>query len=378
MVESLIENVHRANLKPMEQAKAILEVFKAEGNVTSKDTTCDGLPQKINQIKAKLLGHYTNCELTEEEQILHNIVKKIGLSVSVVYKSLKILSLSESVQVEATEKGVGKLQLVSISAVEDEHDQKAVLDIVVEEELSQKDTAALTKAVKSAPEPVKRAVLDATVPVDVAQTIIDTKRTDAEQEAMVKIVMDKKLSKEGTEQLAAVVESAPEPVKRAVLDTDLDMDTAEEITVAFEDLPDDATEQVTEEVVEMVSKGRTDEYITKHIETRQWEAERMADPEFKEPVHYDLNAYERFANGIIKQCKVVQNLFIGRVIDMPKAPRDRSIAAVLAAHKYLERHIQFLYHKGLLTTDVIEAHRADCALQLPDSSQIADHPEGSV
>ena len=30
MVQSLIENVHRENLKPVEQAKAILEVFKAE------------------------------------------------------------------------------------------------------------------------------------------------------------------------------------------------------------------------------------------------------------------------------------------------------------------------------------------------------------
>ena len=30
MVESLIENVHREDLKPIEQAKAILEVFKEQ------------------------------------------------------------------------------------------------------------------------------------------------------------------------------------------------------------------------------------------------------------------------------------------------------------------------------------------------------------
>ena len=376
MVESLIENVHRANLKPMEQANAILEVFKAGEENFRQKFIDDRLPQKISGIDNKHHGRYANNDLTKEEVTLDTIVKRIGLTPIVVYKSLKLLSLPESIQIAATEKGVAKPQLASISGLEGDLDQREVFNIVVEKELSEKDTAALVKVVKSAPEPVKRAVLDATVPVEVAQTIIDTKRSDVEQEAMVKIVADKKLSKEGTEQLAAVIEGAPEPVKRAVLDTDLDTDTAEEITVAFEDLPDDATEQVTEEVVEMVSKGRTDKYITKHIATRQWEAERMADPMFKEPVHYDLNAYERFANGIIKQCRVVQNLFIGRVIDMPKAPRDRSVAAVLAAHKYLERHIQFLYHKGLLTTDAIEAHRADCALQLPDGNHVP--PDGVV
>ncbi len=374
MVESLIENVHRANLKPVEQAKAILEVFKAASIKITGIFIDNKLPQKINNIGNKHYGNQVDNDLTEEEIILDSIVKKIGIAYTPVYRSLKLLSLPESLQVEATEAGVSHHQLSSIAAIETEQDQREVFDVVVEKELSRQETAALTKVVKSAPEPLKRAVLDATVPVDVAQTIIDTTRSDAEQESMVKIVVDKKLSKEGTEHLAAVIESAPEPVKRAVLDTDLDVDTAEEITVAFEDLPDDATEQVTEEVVEMVSKGRTDAYITKHIETRQWEAERMADPAFKEPVEYDLNAYERFANGIIKQCRVVQNIFIGRITDMPKTPRDQSIAAVLAAHKYLERHIQFLYHKGLLTHDAIEAHRADCALQLPDGSHI--QPDG--
>lgn len=183
MVESLIENVHRANLKPMEQAKAILEVFKADNLNRSERFIDDNLPQKIANIRNKHSGKYTNNDLTEEEVILDNIVKKIGLSHDPVYASLKLLSLSDSIQSVATEKGIGKRQLAYISAIETEEDQKEVFDVVVEKELSKQDTAALTKVVKSAPEPVKRAVLDATVPVEVAQTIINTKRSDEEQEA---------------------------------------------------------------------------------------------------------------------------------------------------------------------------------------------------
>ena len=44
MVESLIENVHRANLKPMEQAKAILEVFKAGETILPGEIIADRLP----------------------------------------------------------------------------------------------------------------------------------------------------------------------------------------------------------------------------------------------------------------------------------------------------------------------------------------------
>jgi len=372
MVESLIENVHRANLKPMEQAKAILEVFKASKSLPARAVINDKLPQKIMTIEEKNHKRYSDNKLTTGETILDNIVKEIGLSHRVVYRSLKLLSLPESLQIAATEKGVDKQKLVSITTIETAEDQQEVFDVVVEKELSDKDTAALTKVVNKAPEPVKRAVLDATVSVDVAQTIIDTKRSDAEQEAMVNIAVEKHLSKEDTERLTTVVSSAPEPVKRAILEANLDMVTANEITVAFEDLPDDATEQVTEEVVEMVSKGRTDAYITKHIETRQWEAERMADPAFKEPVEYDLNAYERFANGIIKRCRVVQDIFIGRIIDMPKIHQEKSIIAVLTAHKYLERYIQFLHQKGLLTTDAIDTHRADCALQLTEGITVPE------
>ena len=38
----MIENVHRANLKPVEQAKAILEVFKASNLTLPSSVKIDG------------------------------------------------------------------------------------------------------------------------------------------------------------------------------------------------------------------------------------------------------------------------------------------------------------------------------------------------
>ena len=60
MVESLIENVHRANLKPVEQAKAILEVFKASDISDARRLINNDLPQKISIVTHKCNGDYAN------------------------------------------------------------------------------------------------------------------------------------------------------------------------------------------------------------------------------------------------------------------------------------------------------------------------------
>ena len=62
MIQSLIENVHRMDLKPIEQAKAILEVFKAQENfllerkILSKGIVDERLPQKVAKIRMKIEG----------------------------------------------------------------------------------------------------------------------------------------------------------------------------------------------------------------------------------------------------------------------------------------------------------------------------------
>lgn len=356
MVESLIENVHRANLKPMEQAKAILEVFKADEKIFSEKIIDDRLPQKIGIIVAKIRKQYKKSnELTKEETMLNDIVKRIGLTHIVVYKSLKLLSLPESIQIEATEKGVSKDHLVVISAINDESDQQKVFDVVVDKHLSKEDTAALTKVVRSAPEPVKRAVLDAAVPVDVAQTVINTKRSDEEQEAMVNIVMDKHLSKEDTKRLTSVVGTAPKPVKHAVLDAGLDVEVAEEIIESFADLPEDGLEQVTQEAVKLQPHGK--EYVKEHIQIRKKQAEGAALPDMQ-----TVDIEGTIAKSYIEKYNTVHDTFAERILHMPKVHQDRCVLALLSAQGYLEKQIQILRKKGLLTQDKIEEHRAKYAI----------------
>ena len=59
---------------PMEEANAILEVFKASKSSGRVRLTIDNkLPQKINIIEHKIYKQYSNNELTEEEIKLNGI-----------------------------------------------------------------------------------------------------------------------------------------------------------------------------------------------------------------------------------------------------------------------------------------------------------------
>lgn len=158
MVESLIENVHREDLKPMEQAKAILEVFKEQEfsflkrKILPERIVDDRLPQKIEIISKKLEGKYKDSSLSEEEKIIDKIVRRIGLKHHAIYESFFLLKLPKTIQKEATKKGVGKMELARISAIKDEETQKRVFEKVADEDMSYEKTAKLVSTVKKAPE----------------------------------------------------------------------------------------------------------------------------------------------------------------------------------------------------------------------------------
>jgi tellurite resistance protein len=415
----------------MEQSKAILEVFRASDISAARRLINNDLPRKIDGIDHKCRGDYADNDLTEEETVLYTIVKKIGLSPKVVYTSLKLLSIPESMQIKATERGIDKDQLSSIATVKIEQDQQEVFDVVVEKELSSRETAALTKVVNKAPEPIKRAVLDAKVSVEVAQTIIDAKLPDKEQEKIVHIAVDQHLSKEGTKKIATIVKTSPESVKRAVLDVKVSpevaqtiveierpddeqealvnvaikqklskeavkhiavvVDTApepvkhsvmvgtlspemgEEITVAFADLPDEATEQVTKEVVDMVHNERTESYIIEHIDNRKHDAECLADPNRFDPLpDRKISRHEMHANNIVDRCKILININPSFIKAMPQIHKEKSVSAILEAHKRLGFYLQLMHKDGLLSDGDIDKHKADCAMALTEGITIPD------
>ncbi|GEM_PF-6268135 len=203
MVESLIENVHREDLKPIEQTKAILEVFKAEEINFSKKFIDDRLPQKINIIDLKLREKYKGSnKLTEEEEILNQIVKKIGLKTHAIYESLVLLKLPKSIREEATEKGVGKMELARIAAIEDEETEKKVFRKVADEDMSYEKTAKLVSVVKKAPEPVREAILKkgSKITPELAEKIISEFSEEEQQREIIKeIERYKDLEEKGIE-----------------------------------------------------------------------------------------------------------------------------------------------------------------------------------
>lgn len=203
MVQSLIENVHREDLKPIEQARAILEVFKAQEKNFSKKFIDDRLPQKINIIDLKLREKYKGSnKLTEEEEILSQIVKKVGLKHHAIYESLILLKLPKTIQEEATEKEIGKMELARIAAIEDEETQKKVFRKVADEDLSYEKTAKLVSIVKKAPKPVREAILkkEAKITPEIAEKIIKEFPEEEQQEVIIKeIERYKDLGEKGIE-----------------------------------------------------------------------------------------------------------------------------------------------------------------------------------
>lgn len=245
MVESLIENVHREDLKPLEQAKAILEVFKAQetflfkkGFISTGFVT-DELPNKIAAIGAKVKvrkrvkvgersGVHSINDLKEEEKLLEKIVKRIGLTPARIYEALTLLKLPKFIQEEATEKGVGKFQLARIAAIEDEETQEKVFRKVADEDLSYEKTAKLVSTVKKSPDHIKEALLkeEPSITPELAEEILTVEREE-EQAEIIRKIETEGLTPEKTKKLIEITQRAPERVKRAILGGEIEIERVE-------------------------------------------------------------------------------------------------------------------------------------------------------
>lgn len=177
MIESIIENVHRKDLEPLEKARGLAEVYKLGGfespaNVASKLRMIEGI---LNE------GHREGI-LNEEEKRMKEIADTIGLSYDYQYRLLSQLRLSPEEQKRVTELKLGYGKIASISAIEDKQDRRDLIQIAprMERETFRK----VSKIVRTAPKSIKKAVLKREIEPDIADEILTVKEPEIQEKAL--------------------------------------------------------------------------------------------------------------------------------------------------------------------------------------------------
>jgi hypothetical protein len=151
MLESLIENVHREDLKPIEKAKGLAEVYRLAGFEPAK------IQFQLKAIDDALTRPERRRELTEEENRIKEVADMVGLSYDYQYRLLTQLRLTPEEQKRVTELGLGYEKIASIATIEKPEVRSKVIEVAPE--LKMEEVKKLSKVVKEAPEHVIEAVL---------------------------------------------------------------------------------------------------------------------------------------------------------------------------------------------------------------------------
>jgi ParB-like chromosome segregation protein Spo0J len=179
MIESLIENVHRKDLEPLEKARGLAEVYRLMGFDPMH------VRIRIHTISNKIRGyaHYKpNTPLTDEEKTIKGIADRIGLSHDYQYRLLSQLRLSPEEQKRVTELKLGYEKIASLSSVEEEEDRRKLIEIAPTLERAKVKT--LAKIVKKAPRPVKDAVLEKEIEPEIAEEILKVEEPKIQEKAL--------------------------------------------------------------------------------------------------------------------------------------------------------------------------------------------------
>lgn len=174
MVESLIENVHRRDLEPIEKARGLAEVYRLAIGPGFE-------PGKLKWIEDKVIGR-TKVSLTEEEKRIKKVADLVGLSYDYQYRLLSQLRLSPEEQKRVTELKLGYEKIASISSIEKEEDRKKLIEIAPTLERAKIKT--ITKIVKKAPKLVKEAVLKKEIEPEIAEEILKVEEPKIQRQAL--------------------------------------------------------------------------------------------------------------------------------------------------------------------------------------------------
>lgn len=178
MVESLIENVHRKDLEPIEKARGLKEIYRLAGFDPAVIQT------KLRTIEDKRVRpkRHEHPELTEEEKKIEKVAEKIALSFDYQYRLLSQLRLSPKEQKRVTQLKLGYEKIASISAVKEEEARKKLIEIAPTLERAKVKT--VSKVVRKGPEPLKEAVLERKIEPEIAEEILKIEEPQIQEKAV--------------------------------------------------------------------------------------------------------------------------------------------------------------------------------------------------
>ena len=179
MIESLIENVHRKDLEPLEKARGLAEVYRLMGFDPMK------IGMKLHVMDNKIRGYARykpGTPLTEEEERIKETADKVGLSYDYQYRLLTQLRLTPEEQKRVAELKLGYEEIATIATVEEPEVRKKFIEIAPE--LKRAEIKKVSKVVKEAPKPVVESVLKREVTPEVAEEISKIEKPEIMEQAL--------------------------------------------------------------------------------------------------------------------------------------------------------------------------------------------------
>ena len=176
MIESLIENVHRKDLEPLERARGLAEVYRLAGFEPAK------VQFQLKNIDDALTRPERYRELTEEEERIKEVADIVGLSYDYQYRLLTQLRLTPEEQKRVSELKLGYEEAATIATIEKPDIRRKVIEIAPE--LKRAEIKKVSKLVKKAPKPVVKAVLEREVAPEVAEEIAKIEKPEVIKEAL--------------------------------------------------------------------------------------------------------------------------------------------------------------------------------------------------
>ena len=201
MIESLIENVQRKDLEPIERGRGLAEVYRLEGFEPSK------VMKQLSMIEDVISGRVER-KITDEEKKVKEIADLVGLSYDYQYRLLTQLRLAPEEQSRVSELELGYEEISSIATIDRPEIRKKVIEMAPE--LKRSEIKTLSKVVKKATESIVQAVLkpESKVTPKVAEKLMEI-HEEAKQKEVIKQIETLRLTEE--EAMAQIETTKTEP-----------------------------------------------------------------------------------------------------------------------------------------------------------------------